>query len=114
MRMVVAREGAEVDGQAEVVEGELAIFAGNGEVADGGEALVEGFGEGVADPVEGGLAGAVGEGQNEDDFAGAGCLVGLAVERRGEGDEQEQKRTGSAADQVKEGCRTHPLSIEAQ
>ena len=64
--------GAEVGGKAEMVERELEIVAGDGEEACGGEALVERVGEGVADPGEIGLAGAVVEGQDKDDTAGAG------------------------------------------
>ena len=45
--------GFEVDGETEVVEGELAVVAGDGEEAGGVEALVEGVGEGVGDPGEG-------------------------------------------------------------
>ena len=70
--------GPEVDGKAEVVEGVLAVVAGDGEEAGGGEALVEGVGEGVADPGEVGLAGAVVEGEDEDDAAaGVETLQGL-------------------------------------
>ncbi len=64
--------GSEVDGKAEVVESVLAVVAGDGEEPDGGEALVEGVGKGVADPGEVGLAGAVVEGKDKDD-ATAGC-----------------------------------------
>jgi hypothetical protein len=64
--------GAEVGGEAEVIERELEVVAGDGEEACGGEALVEGIGEGVADPAKVGLAGAVVEGQDEDDTARAG------------------------------------------
>ena len=38
-----------------MLQRELAIVAADGEEAGGGEALVEGVGEGVADPAEGGL-----------------------------------------------------------
>ena len=70
--------GAELRGEAEVVEGELAVVAGDGEEAGGGEALVEGVGEGVADPVEVRVAGAVVEGEDEDDAA-AGILVRAGI-----------------------------------
>jgi len=66
--------GLEVDGKAEVVEGELAVVAGDGEEAGGAEALVEGVGEGVADPVQGRVAGTVLEGQDEDEAAGGGAV----------------------------------------
>ena len=45
--------GFEVDGETEVVEGELAVVAGDGEEAGGVETLVEGVREGVGDPGEG-------------------------------------------------------------
>ena len=59
--------GAEVAGKAEVREGEDAVVVGDGEEAGGVEAAIERVGEGVADPVEGGVAGAVLEGKDEDD-----------------------------------------------
>ena len=62
--------GLEVGGKAEVVERVLAVVAADGEEAGGGEALVEGVGEGVADPGEVGLAGAIVEGEDEDEAAG--------------------------------------------
>ncbi len=61
--------GAEVVGEAEVFESEEAVVAADGEEAGGGEALVEGVGEGVADPVEVCLAGAVVEGEHQDEAA---------------------------------------------
>ncbi len=76
--------GLEVDGKAEVIESVLAVVAGDGEEAGGGEALVEGVGEGVADPGEVGLAGAVVEGEDEDDAAaGRRCRGRLDCESRG-------------------------------
>jgi hypothetical protein len=48
--------GLEVDGEAEMIEGVLAVVAGDGEEAGGGEALIQGVGEGVADPTKVGLA----------------------------------------------------------
>ena len=66
-----------------MVEGEEAVVARDGEEAGGAEALIEGGGEGVADPVEGGLAGAVVEGEDEDDAAagllGVSCGRGLGL-----------------------------------
>ena len=61
--------GAEAGGKAEMIERVLAVVAADGEEAGGGEALVEGVGEGIADPAEGGLAGAVVEGQDQDKAA---------------------------------------------
>ncbi len=86
--------GLEVDGEAEVIERVLAVVAGDGEEAGGGEALVEGVGEGVADPGEVGLAGAVVEGEDEDDAA-----AGVGWLRRSDCDErwksaQEQQESG--------------------
>ena len=80
--------GAEVDGEAEVIESVLAVVAGDGEEAGGGKALVEGVGEGVADPGEVGLAGAVVEGKDEDDVA-----VGVGSFRvwRGLGESEEER-----------------------
>ncbi len=60
-----------------MVEGEDAVVAGDGEEAGGVEALVEGVGEGVADPVEVGIAGAVVEGEDEDDAAAGLLWFGL-------------------------------------
>ena len=76
MRMVVARVGRKSGGQPQVVERVLAVVAGDGLEAGGAEALVEGVGEGVADPGEGWVAGAIVEGENEDDAAG---LLGVRV-----------------------------------
>jgi hypothetical protein len=50
-----------------MLERVLAVIAADGEEADGGEALVEGIGEGVADPVEVGLAGTIFKGEDEDE-----------------------------------------------
>ena len=61
--------GAEVGGKAEMVEGVEAVVVGEGEEAGRGESLVEGVREGVADPVEIRVSGAVVEGQDEDDAA---------------------------------------------
>ena len=51
--------GFEVDRKAEMIEGVLAVVAGDGKESGRGEALVEGVGKGVADPREVGLSGAV-------------------------------------------------------
>ena len=67
--------GFEVDGEAEVVEGELAVVTGDGEEAGRVEALVEGVGEGVGDPGEGWVGGFVFEGEDEDEATGW-CGVG--------------------------------------
>ena len=83
MRMVVARLGLKPGGQAEVVERVLAVVAADGEEARGGEALVEGVGERVADPVEVGLAGAVVEGEDEDETAAGLADVGCGGRRCG-------------------------------
>jgi hypothetical protein len=61
--------GAEVNGKAEVVESILPVVAGDGEEPYRGEALVECIGEGLADPGEVGLVGAIVEGENKDNSA---------------------------------------------
>jgi hypothetical protein len=69
--------GSEVNGKAKVVESKLPVVAGDGQEACRGEALVKGVGEGVADPGEVGLSGAVVEGEDEDNAAaGLGSLMG--------------------------------------
>ena len=73
--------GLEVDGKAEMVERELAVVAGDGQKAGGGEALIERVGEGVADPVEVGLAGAVVEGEDEDDASDGLSRSGIGSAR---------------------------------
>ena len=73
--------GAEVGGQAEVVEGVLAVVAADGEEAGGGEALVEGVGEGVADPVEGGWPERLSKGRTRTRRPGGGGVGGLGVQR---------------------------------
>jgi hypothetical protein len=78
--------GAEIYGEAQVVEGEGAVVVGDGEEAGGGQALVEDVGEGVADPVERGVAGAVVEGEDEDDAASGELIRTLGA--RGEGKER--------------------------
>src|SRR6266851_3015170 len=84
--------GFEVYGEAEVVEGVLAVVAGDGEEAGGGEALVQGVGEGVTDPGEVGLAGAVVEGEDEDYAAGSlRCLSGGRGLGRGEEGADDQR-----------------------
>ena len=93
--------GLEVDGKAEVVERVLAVVAGDGEEAGGGEALVEGVGEGVADPGEVGLAGAVVEGQDEDDAAdgsASGALGGVCA--RPESVQRRQHRRSATGSHV--------------
>ena len=60
-----------------MVEGELAVVAGDGEEAGGVETLVEGVREGVGDPGEGWVAGFVFEGEDEDEAAGGGGVGGL-------------------------------------
>ena len=71
--------GAEAGGKAEMLEGVLAVVAADGEEAYGVEALAEGVGEGVADPAEVGLAGAVVEGKDEDEMAAGLADVGGRV-----------------------------------
>src|SRR5581483_3991175 len=80
--------GAEVGGEAEVGEGEDAVVVGDGEEAGGVEAAVERVGEGVADPVEGRVAGAVLEGENEDDLSSGERLRAEDCGREGEKDEE--------------------------
>ena len=79
--------GTEIGGKAEVVEGVLAVVLRDGLIAGGGETLVERVREGIADPGEGGIAGTVVEGEDEDDAAGllGGGGSGL---RGGEGDQE--------------------------
>jgi hypothetical protein len=60
-----------------VIEGILAVVAGDGQESCGAEALVERVGEGVANPCEIGLAGTIVEGKNQDEAsAGVECLCG--------------------------------------
>ena len=68
--------GTEVGGQTEMGEREDAVVVGDGEEAGGVEALVERVGEGVADPVEGGIARAIFKGEDEDEAAAGGGLGG--------------------------------------
>jgi hypothetical protein len=69
--------GSEVNGKAKVVQRKLPVVAGDGQEACRGEALVKGVGEGVADPGEVGLSGAIVEGEDEDNAAaGLGSLMG--------------------------------------
>jgi hypothetical protein len=112
--------GLEVDGEAEMVEGELAVFAGDGEEAGGVESLVEGVGEGVADPGEGGLAGLVFEGEDEDEPAGGGdCVWCLRVDWQEEESAGEQECCCAPKDGARweEGAGftgpRHRMSIEA-
>ena len=78
MRMVVARDGLNSMGRPRWSSGVLAVFAGNGEEACGGEALVERVGKRIADPPQGWLSRAIIEGQNQDDSATRiGCLCRL-------------------------------------
>ena len=77
--------GAEVGGEAEVIHGEGAVVAREGEEAGGAETLIEGVGEGVADPVERRLAGAVVEGEDKDDVAV--FFGGLGKDCRGQREE---------------------------
>ena len=64
-----------------MIQSELAVVAGDGEESHGGETLIERVGEGVADPGQVRLAGAIVEGKNEDDVAvgvgGFGVRSGL-------------------------------------
>ena len=62
-----------------MIERVLAVVAANGEEAGGGEALVERVREGIADPVQVGLAGAVVEGEDEDEAAAGLANVGGGV-----------------------------------
>ncbi len=62
--------GLEVDGKTEMIESVLAVIAGDGQESCGREALVERVGEGLTDPGEIGLAGAVVEGKDQHDAAG--------------------------------------------
>ena len=103
--------GAEVGGKAEVVERELAIVAGDGEEAGGGEALVEGVGEGIADPCEIGLAGAVVEGKDQDDAASAGRSLGRLREGVNTAQEEGERKPLLAQDSAELGEARHSLSI---
>ena len=125
--------GAEVFRQAQVFERVEAVVAADGEEAGGGEALVERVGEGVTDPVEIGLTGAVVEGQDQDqaatglaDVGGGivgigwreGCGWGLAPEHGRDGRRcspgSEQKRQGEkSADGGGENSHDSPSIIEA-
>ena len=71
-----------------MVQREGPVVAGDGEEVGGDEALVERVGKGVADPVERGVAGAIIEGQNEDESTGrrglAGRRGGLLGDLRGD------------------------------
>ena len=82
--------GAEVGGEAEMVEREEAIVMRDGEEAGGGEALIDGVGEGITDPAEVGLAGAIVKGEDEDDAAGGSLLGGSGGDGKG-GGEQDQE-----------------------
>ena len=75
--------GAEVDGQAEVVEGIEAVVAADSEEAGGGETLVQRVGKGIADPVEIGLAGTVAEREDQHQAAAGLANVGGGVGRVG-------------------------------
>jgi hypothetical protein len=60
-----------------MVESVLPVVACDGQKSYRGEALVEGVGKGLADPGEVGLAGAVVEGEDEDNAAaGLGRFTG--------------------------------------
>jgi len=61
--------GSEVNGKAEVVESKLPIVASDCQEPYRAQALVEGVGKRVADPGEVGLAGAIVEGEDEDNAA---------------------------------------------
>ena len=101
--------GSEVGGKAEVVERVLAVVAGDGEEAGGGEALVEGVGEGVADPGEIGLAGAVVEGKDEDEAAaglGDGSGSDAALARVPERWHREQTESGGPS------CLEQPAKLK--
>jgi hypothetical protein len=52
-----------------VIESKLPVVAGDGEEPYRGEALIEGVGEGVADPGEIGLSGSIVKGENKDNAA---------------------------------------------
>ena len=92
--------GAKICRKTEVIEGEEAVVAGDGEEAGGTESLVEGVGERVADPVEVGVSGAVVEGKDEDDvtstflFVGFGADLGVGAQGKEErgGDDQTSER----------------------
>jgi hypothetical protein len=62
-----------------MIERVLAVVAANGKEAGGGEALVERIGEGVADPVEVGLAGAVVKREDQDEPSTGLANVGGGV-----------------------------------
>ena len=59
----------EVDRQTEMIEGVLAIVAGDRQKSDGGEALVQRVRKRIPDPGEVGLAATVVEGKDEYDAA---------------------------------------------
>jgi hypothetical protein len=97
--------GLEVDGEAEVVESVLAVVAGDGEEAGGGETLVQGVREGVADPVQVGLAGAVVE-REDQDYAATGGLHRLREGR------EDAKEKGEIEPMTEWSGAEHRLSIE--
>ena len=102
--------GPEVDGKAEVVESVLAVIFGDSEEAGGVKALVEGVWEGVADPVQGGVAGAVFKRKDEDEAArGVGLRWGLCV-GPGKGETRPKNQTEG---RTEEGVSAHRLSIVA-
>ena len=94
-----------------MVEGVLAVVAGDGEEAGGREALVQGVGEGVTDPIEIGLTGAIVEGQDEDDSTCGRRVRGL---REGGKDakEKREKEPMTKGTEAKWSEPAHRLSIE--
>ena len=97
--------GLEVLGKAEMIERKEEIVTGNGEEANGAEALVERIGERVAYPGEIGLTGPVVEGQDEDETSAgrsrvrAGAVLGrdclLDAEDAGEEKQRAEQRPGT-------------------
>ena len=93
-----------------MVEGVLAVVAGDGEKAGGRESLVQGVGEGIADPAEVGLTGAVVEGQDKDDSA-CGWVRGLC-ESWQDAKEKREKEPMTKGTGAKWSEPAHRLSIE--
>ena len=93
-----------------MVESVLAVVAGDGKETGGGEALIQGVGEGVTDPIEVRLTGAVVEGQDED-YSTGGWIRGL---REGGKDAKEkgEKEPMTKGTEAKRSEPAHRLSIE--
>jgi hypothetical protein len=69
----------EIGWQTEVVEGEEAVVARDGQETGGTEPLIEGVGEGIGDPVQVWVPRAVVEGENEQDVSPSLLFVRLGT-----------------------------------